>query len=78
MRTLATDFLHTLRVLRKVPGISALAMLALALGIGANGVIFSFVDAILLRPLPVARPSELVRLNRMTPDGPSRSGPPRI
>jgi predicted permease len=73
MRTLATDFFHTLRALRKAPGISVLAVLALALGIGANSVIFSFVDAILLRPLPVARPSELVRLNQISPDGPSRS-----
>ncbi len=73
MHTLATDLLHTLRTLRKAPGISALAALALALGIGANGVIFSFVDAILLRPLPVARPSELVRLNQIAPDGLSRS-----
>ena len=72
MRALTRDFLHTLRALRKAPGISALAVLALALGLGANSVIFSFVDAILLRPLPVARPSELVRLIQIAPEGPSR------
>ncbi len=73
MYTLTTDLLHTLRALRKAPGISSLAVLALALGIGANSAIFSFVDAILLRPLPVARPSELVRLSQISQDGPSRS-----
>ncbi len=73
MHTVAQNLLHTLRVLRKAPGISALAILALGLGIGANGVIFSFADAILLRPLPVAYPSELVRVTQSTPEGPSGS-----
>ncbi len=67
------DIAYSVQVLRKIPGISLLAVMALALAIGANSVIFSFVDAILLRPLPVANPSELVSFRRTTVRGPSSS-----
>src|SRR6185503_11833020 len=48
------------RVLAGSPGFASIAVLSLAIGIGANCAIFSFADALLLRPLPVARPGEVL------------------
>jgi predicted permease len=64
------DIRYAARSLRKSPGFTAVAVVSLALGIGVNLAIFQFVDAAILKPLPVSRPGELVSLYHQAANNP--------
>ena len=70
MSTLLQDLRFGLRMLAKNPAVSAVAVLSLALGIGANSTIFSIVDSMYWRPWPVQDPSRLVMIRADTPKSP--------
>ena len=63
------DLRYTFRALAKSPGFALTAIISIALAIGANSSIFSMADGLVLRPLPIADPSEVVTLRSQTPAG---------
>jgi putative ABC transport system permease protein len=69
METLLADIRHSFRVLIKSPGFTIVAVLALALGIGANTAIFSVIDQVLLAPLPFPDSERIMRVQRTFPNG---------
>src|SRR5260221_2909536 len=69
LEDLAKDVRYAFRTLRRDPGFSVVAVLLLALAIGANGAIFSLINAVMLRTLPVKEPERLVQIARIVSDG---------
>src|ERR1035438_6952065 len=70
----AADVRYAVRLLLKTPAVTLVALLSLALGIGANTAIFGVINALLLRSLPVHDPQRLVKIAALDPDHPEQSG----
>src|SRR5215813_2616328 len=68
LETLLQDVRYGLRTMRRTPGFTAVALLTLTLGIGANTLIFSVVNGVLLNPLPYPHPEQLITLHESKPN----------
>jgi putative ABC transport system permease protein len=75
MRTLLADFRFALRMSARTPGFTPLAVLALALGMGANTAVFSVIRGVLLRDLPYRDPGRLVAIWESKPRRPHPTRP---
>jgi len=67
LETIWQDIRHGVRMLRKNPGFTVIAIISIAIGVGANAAMFSLADGLVMRPLPVARPGDVLTIAGIAP-----------